>query len=59
MFISKIYIIRNNNDAIWVHIAQYGALLFRFSQASCDIPISDSIEWNRTKFCMQYAYFER
>ena len=34
-FIYKIYIIRNDNDAIWVHIAQKGVILFRFSQNSC------------------------
>ena len=58
-FIYKIYIIRNNNDAIWEHVSSYGALLFRFFQSSCDCSISDSISWNRTKFCMQYTYFKR
>ena len=55
----KIYIIRNNNDAIWVHITQSGELLFRFPQNSCDSSISDSIVWNRTKFWAQYTHFER
>ena len=44
---------------IWVDIVQYGALLFRFSRNSCDRSISDSIAWNRSKFCMLYINFER
>ena len=58
-FIYKIYIIRNNDDAIWVHEAQYGVLLFRFFQNSCGSSILDTIAWNHTKFCMQYTYYER
>ena len=30
--IGKIYIIRYNDDGIWVHIDQKGALLFSFSK---------------------------
>ena len=44
----KISIMRNDNDAIWVIIAQKGALLFRFSP--CNSSILSSISWNRTKF---------
>ena len=37
-----------------------GALLFfRFPPNFCDSSILDSIEWNRTKFCMQYTNFAR
>ena len=50
--------IRNNNDAIQVQIAQQGALLFRFPQNSCDCPISDSIAFNRTKLYLQCTYFK-
>ena len=42
----NIYIIRNNYDAIWIHTGLQGALLFHFSQNSCDSSISDSIPWN-------------
>ena len=42
-----------------IHKSQQGALLFRFSQNSCSSSISDSTEWNRTKFWMQYTYFRR
>ena len=41
--------VRNNNDAIWVHIALWGALLFHFSRNTCDSTIPDSIVRNRTK----------
>ena len=58
-FTYKIHIIINNNDAIWMHKAQQGSLLFCFSGNSCYSSISDFIAWNRTKICMQYTCFER
>ena len=59
IYTQNIYIIRNNNDAIWVDIAPEGVLLFRFFQNSCGSSISYFIAWNRTKFYIQYTYFER
>ena len=50
----KIYVIRNNNDAIWVYIAVKKALILSLSPNSSDSPISDSIAWNTTKFYIQY-----
>ena len=46
-------IIRKHNDAIWVHKVHYGKLLFRFSQNYFESPASNSIGWNRTKFCIK------
>ena len=55
----NIYVIRNNNDAIWVYIAVKKALILSLSPNSSDSPISDSIAWNPTKLCIQYTYFKR
>ena len=54
----NIYMISDNNDAISVFKAQKGALLFRFNPNFNENPISDSIAWNRTKFCMQFTYIK-
>ena len=35
-FMSKLYIIRNNIHATWVHMLQQRVLSFRFHQNSCD-----------------------
>ena len=36
-----------------------GAAIQFYHLNSCDSPISDSIAWNHTKFCMQNSYFKR
>ena len=41
------------------HSLEGGSAIPFFFQNSCGSSISDSIAWNRTKFCMQYTNFER